>query len=269
MRQASLRVRDPDGGAAGASPSAGPWRVGLLRSVVIVASASAFLSLSGAFDTGQAALAARFGFWVGLLAIGTGANRLAQAAPGYRRMAMRRPLATAVGVSLAISAPLTPVVVLMVRLTFGDPHGGWRLWAYVFGTALVISAAVSTLHVLAERSAPVTTHASPLGAALPAFVKRFPPKLRGAELYAVEAQDHYLRLHTSRGSDLILMRLADALDELEGLEGARTHRSWWVAREAVQAARREGARAVLQLAGGLEAPVSRTYLPALRQDGWL
>ncbi len=114
----------------------------------------------------------------------------------------------------------------------------------------------------------MATHAAAPGGSPPAFLKRLPPKLRGAELYAVEAQDHYLRLHTSRGSDLILMRLADALEELEGLEGARTHRSWWVAREAVQGARREGARAVLQLPGGREAPVSRTYLQALRQDGW-
>ena len=240
-----------------------------MRSVAIVLAAAGFLSLSGAFGTEEASLPVRFGFWVGLLALGTGANRLAQAALGRRRMALRRPLLTAVTTSLAISAPMTPIVVFMVQLTFGDPHGGWRLSAYVFVTGLVISAAVSTLHVLAERSAPVATHAAAPGAASPAFMKRFPPKLRGADLYAVEAQDHYLRLHTSRGSDLILMRLADALDELEGLEGARTHRSWWVARETVRGARREGARAVLQLPGGLEAPVSRTYLPALRQDGWL
>ena len=80
-------------------------------------------------------------------------------------------------------------------------------------------------------------------------------------LHAVKAQDHYLRLHTSRGSDLILMRLVDALDELEGLAGARTHRSWWVARES--------GRIILQLEDGVQAPVSRTYLPSLREDGWL
>ncbi len=40
-----------------------------------------------------------------------------------------------------------------------------------------------------------------------------------------------LHFHTDRGSDLILMRLSDALTELKGLEGAQTHRSWWVAAE--------------------------------------
>ena len=66
------------------------------------------------------------------------------------------------------------------------------------------------------------------------FLDRLPLRLRGATIRAVQAEDHYLRLHTDRGSDLILMRLSDAVSELEGLEGARTHRSWWVAREAVR-----------------------------------
>jgi DNA-binding LytR/AlgR family response regulator len=67
----------------------------------------------------------------------------------------------------------------------------------------------------------------------PKFLERLPLKLRGAEVWAVEAEDHYLRLHTSKGQDLILMRLADAVAELEGIEGAQVHRSWWVARDAI------------------------------------
>ena len=51
-----------------------------------------------------------------------------------------------------------------------------------------------------------------------------------AELYAIESEDHYLRVHTSAGQELILMRLADAVRELAGVEGLQTHRSWWVAR---------------------------------------
>ena len=97
---------------------------------------------------------------------------------------------------------------------------------------------------------------------------RLPPRLRGGELFAVEAEDHYLRLHTSRGQDIILMRLADAVIELEGLEGARVHRSWWVARGAVVGAERGGGRGALTLKDGSVAPVSRTYSRALRAAGW-
>ncbi|MBU3970468.1 MAG: LytTR family transcriptional regulator DNA-binding domain-containing protein, partial [Alphaproteobacteria bacterium] len=82
------------------------------------------------------------------------------------------------------------------------------------------------------------------------------------------SEDHYLRIHTDRGSDLILMRLSDALVELEGLEGAQTHRSWWVAKDAVRGVSRGDGRATLTLEGGIAAPVSRRYAKALRETGW-
>ena len=85
----------------------------------------------------------------------------------------------------------------------------------------------------------------------------------------MEAEDHYLRVHTGKGSDLILLRLADAIGELGAIDGAQTHRSWWVARAAVLSVRRHDGRATLTLKGGLEAPVSRTQAAALRQRGWL
>ena len=91
----------------------------------------------------------------------------------------------------------------------------------------------------------------------------------GGTLYAVKAEDHYLRLYTSKGEDLILMRLADALSELEGLEGAQTHRSWWVAKEAVQEVKRAEGKVSLMLTGGIEAPVSRANVKPLREEGWL
>ena len=64
------------------------------------------------------------------------------------------------------------------------------------------------------------------------------------------------------------MRLADALAELDGLEGAQTHRSWWVAKAAVTDARRSDGRGALTLKNGVEAPVSRSYAAALREAGW-
>jgi len=42
------------------------------------------------------------------------------------------------------------------------------------------------------------------------FLRRVPPSL-GSNLLALEMEDHYLRIHTDRGSDLILCRFADAL----------------------------------------------------------
>ena len=268
MRQGTSAIRRSSACAVHAARAANRWRAELLRSVAIILAAAAFLSFSGAFGTSPASAAARLGFWIGLLAIGTGVNLLAQMALTRRRLP-GTPLLKAVVVSSAVSLPLTPIVVLMIRLTFGARQTGWRVWVYVLLASVVISAAMAVLHVLASERAPVSTHAAAPGDAPVAFLKRMPIRLRGAELHAVEAHDHYLRLHTSRGSDLILMRLSDALDELEGLEGARTHRSWWVARGAVQGIRRDSTRVFLRVPGGVEAPVSRTYLAGLRDGGWL
>ena len=100
------------------------------------------------------------------------------------------------------------------------------------------------------------------------FLERLPINLKGADLWAVQAEDHYVRVHSSKGSALILLRLADAAAELEGLEGARVHRSWWVARTAVEGADRRGAQTVLKLSGGVEAPVSRAQVAELKRAGW-
>jgi hypothetical protein len=250
------------------------WRAEAISSATIVACAAFFLSASAAFGTNAAPMARRFVFWILLLALGTLANRGARAYCLSIPSLVRRPILTTLGLAVGLSTVLTPLNVAMVGWMFGRLGDGWSWVMYVFGTSVTVSVAMSVLHILAARRratdpAPIQTHAAPQGAPPPRFLGRLPARLRGASLYAVEAEDHYLRLHTSRGSDLILMRLSDAIAELEGLEGARTHRSWWVARDAVQGAERREARISLRLPDGLTAPVSRTYVKYLREGGWL
>jgi hypothetical protein len=113
-------------------------------------------------------------------------------------------------------------------------------------------------------AAPEATPAVP-----PRFLDRLPPRLRGAEIWAVQAEDHYLRLHTSKGQDLILMRLSDAMAELKGIDGAQTHRSWWVARAAISDVRKGERSATIRLPDETEAPVSRSQARTLRERGWI
>ncbi|MBI1360128.1 MAG: hypothetical protein GC155_07575 [Alphaproteobacteria bacterium] len=101
------------------------------------------------------------------------------------------------------------------------------------------------------------------------FLDRLPVRLRASTLYAVQSEDHYLRVHTSGGEELILMRLADAVRELASVEGLQTHRSWWVARDGLADTSRANGKLVLKLKSGIEAPVSRTYLTAVREKGWV
>ena len=93
-------------------------------------------------------------------------------------------------------------------------------------------------------------------------------KLKGAEIFAVEAEDHYLRIHTDAGDGLILMRLGDAIDALDGRPGLQTHRSWWVATAAVETAKFARGRGELSLSNGLKVPVSRAYAAAVKAVDW-
>lgn len=99
------------------------------------------------------------------------------------------------------------------------------------------------------------------------FLDRLPPEL-GSELIALEMEDHYVRAHTALGSELVLMRLRDAVAELGTLDGAQVHRSWWVARGAVSDVKRDGRNIRLVLENGLEAPVSRANVTPLKDAGW-
>jgi DNA-binding LytR/AlgR family response regulator len=245
--------------------------VRLLRTLTIAVVAALFLAFAGAFGTGAAPLPQRLGYWVSTMVL-TSLIGMAVVMPAFALMA-RRPITITMVLSLLLALPLTVVVWFLGALFFPE-HSPISLQDLprVFPAVLLVSAIMTAVNYLAadraQRRRAQITHAAPAGAAPPKFLERLPVKLRGGELYAVQAEDHYLRLHTSKGSDLILMRLADAVAELDGLEGAQTHRSWWVSKAAVADAKRSDGRGTLTLKNGVEAPVSRSYAAALREAGW-
>lgn len=237
-----------------------------LRGFAVSGVAGVFLALIGAFGSDDAPITVRLAYWVGLCLAGSVVGTAVSQLIGREGRADERPWLYGALTVAGITLPFTVVVWLVSELAFhGHPRA--RALPVYLGPVFIVTVAMTALNFLVQRRPP-ETHAAPAGAPAPRFLDRLPAKLRGAELYAVEAQDHYLRLHTSRGQDLILMRLSDAVAELEGIEGAQTHRSWWVARAAVEDARRGDGRATLQLKSGVEAPVSRAYARALREAGW-
>ena len=140
---------------------------------------------------------------------------------------------------------------------------------YLSVLAMVLPFGVAYLHV--DRWIERANGLPPVAiapAAPPRLFSRLPGNL-GRDVVALQAEDHYVRVHTRAGSTLLLMRLADAIAELDGLEGLRVHRSWWIAKGAVADARAEGRRAVLSLVNGVEAPVTREAVPEIRRAGWL
>lgn len=71
---------------------------------------------------------------------------------------------------------------------------------------------------------------------LPRFFERLQrlQDLAPRELLAVEAADHYIQVHTTRGKELVHYRFGDAVAELEAWDGLRIHRSAWVAGHGVK-----------------------------------
>lgn len=251
---------------------------GWLRGAGLTALFALFMTLTGAFGTGHAALGPRVAYWLAVMFLGYlwggfVARRFFRSPGAERPWWIRGPLMSAI-----TAAPFTLVVWTSSRLFLGSdlpPAALPSLFIYVFVVALAIA---SLFHLVeGRRAASQIAQAAQVAqiaqaaarAPEPRFLERLPLKLRGAEVWAVEAEDHYLRLHTSKGQDLILMRLADAVAELEGLEGLQVHRSWWVARDAIVEARRSDGRATLTLKDGVQVPVSRTYARALRERGWI
>lgn len=235
----------------------------VLRTLGVATAVSLFICLFGPFDRGltpflkQAAGNLAFG-WAGSL-LGLTSVRLAWRMGLYPRFWI-----SALAAGLMMVPPMGVIVWTGVSLLRGRRLPASVLPELLWDTTLICVASCFTAILISRRA-----RAEPAPPAPVKFLERLPLKLRGAEVWAVEAEDHYLRLHTSKGQDLILLRLADAIAELEGIEGAQVHRSWWVARDAISEARKGEGRATLTLKDGAEAPVSRTYARLLRERGWI
>lgn len=240
----------------------------LLKGAAIALAAGVVLAFTNAFGMSGAMFSQRLIYWLPLMLVGAVWGHVCSRQLERWIDPDRRPWLAAFALTLAIGLPLTVVVWAYTLFWFEQGrHPAVARLIHFVPPVLVVTGVLSVLNVFLQRQ-PVQTHAAPVGAPTARFPDRLPLKLKGAAIRAVESEDHYLRVHTDRGSDLILMRLSDALVELEGLEGAQTHRSWWVAREAVRNVQRGDGRATLTLEGGVQAPVSRRYARALRDAGW-
>ena len=222
----------------------------------------------------------RLGYWLAVMlggsAIGVAINRsLTRFSAIYRR-----PVLGCLAAGLLLTPPISILVALANGLAFGLPVDSLSHWLSVIPAVFGLSCCLSLVNVWATtgRTAPSDRAASPGPPPAPvtgvdegeaAFRARLPEAFRTADLWALEAEDHYLRVHSSAGATLILMRLSDAVSALARLDGAQTHRSWWVARSAARRIEASRGRAVLALPDGTKAPISRNYYQTLKSRGWL
>lgn len=236
-----------------------------LSSIAAILVVGTFFAVLGPYQTHQLGMPGVWFYWTGLMALGWAAGALAGAA--FERWTPPWPVwLTYLIVSLIVSVPVTMAVVI-IQTFLGRPFPVDQI-PLVFVLVWVISIGVTLVSWLRNRPEEAVAAQSAEPAAGRALIDKLPHRLRQADLLALESEDHYLRVHTSSGDALILMRLTDAIAAVESLDGSRTHRSWWVARTAVTGVARGDGRATLTLSNGVEAPVSRTYAPKLRDAGW-
>lgn len=265
------------------------WTLRLIRHrLPVMAGTAAVLTLLGPFGTYQdLALGGRLAYWGGLIVVGTLTYELAVfVALRLLKDPARRWRPMLAGVTLGVAMVMTLCVAVLERVARGNdlltPLGLAELFLDVLVVTLLVSAVPVWLE-LRDRgllvSEPPPAAATPLDApppgaapasvetaprADPPFLDRIPARL-GRDLLALEMEDHYVRVHTALGSDLILMRLRDAVAELAGVEGMRVHRSHWVADAAVvEVERKPDGKLALRLRDGRRVPVSRTHAAAVR-----
>lgn len=206
----------------------------------------------------------RYTFWIGMVFAGYATALAAEKL--VSETSIPRPELRLLAVALASALPLTFVAAWVIPLIRpGHVYAPLQLPA-LFGPVAVVQLAI-TFILLRKPSAPPRPPSAPgrnaSGSFPRALLSRLPNRL-GEEIVALEAEDHYLRVHTVLGSDLVLMRLSDAVAALEPDLGLQVHRSWWVAQDAICEIMRSEQRSHLKLRNGLLVPVGRTYSAAVR-----
>ncbi len=175
-------------------------------------------------------------------------------------------LVTTLAAGLCVGIVLTAILAAINRVIFGisplDPEHLLGTFANVGVISLIVTVAFVAFDRLDET--PDDTPETPRPA--DALLRRLPLEKRGP-LLSLSATDHYVEVTTPNGSDLVLMRLSDAIELATGVDGLQVHRSHWVARAAVAGTRRDNGRLMLRLTDGRDIPVSRTYVSAVKDAG--
>jgi len=228
--------------------------------------AAMLMIIVGAFGTGQMPLPTRAGFWGVLL----GWNMLKWQI--WFALLVRRPIdwprASAIG-TVVLNLPLPLEIGLSLRL-FGVVYapGPAQTWAEALAISLVVFLVLFIAGVRRRAEPAPAATAAPVIA--PDGLLARAGIVDPAVLQAIEAEDHYCRLHLAGGrSLLVLHRFGDALKEVADLDGAQVHRGAWVSAGGIAGAERDGRRWLLLLADGARIPVSASFTKIVRARGWL
>jgi DNA-binding LytR/AlgR family response regulator len=228
------------------------------RGLITPLLAGLVLSILAPFGTDTFSVAFRLIYWISLtLAGGLGAMGVrAFSGKIFPDLSLaKRTLLQSIGATAAVA----PFVVSMFSQV--TPIGMALTLFYIWVVAIVITSVGEMASRDHKPLAELNTR--------PALLDRLPPKYRGADLYAISSEDHYVRIHSDAGEHMLLMRLSDAEDLAAPLSGLKPHRSWWVAEAGVEAVSKSDGKLRIMLKSGTEVPVSREGAKRVRNAKWV
>ncbi|WP_337658750.1 LytTR family DNA-binding domain-containing protein [Sphingorhabdus sp. Alg231-15] len=252
--------------------------------LLVIALIGLVFGFLGPFGTYAMPAALRLAYWVGFIVIGYAIFRPISISAGWLRERIVMPFWAAELMATAIAAlPLTFLIGFAISGMRYDPSFLGDRFLILYLQCAVIGFGIFLFMRLLFGPDGTEKESEPLPDRKPSTIKpesvkiepvqtklhdRLPPGFSEA-IIALGVEDHYVRVHSAERAEMLLMRLSDAIGEMEPLEGMQIHRSWWVARDAITGTKREGRNLRLTLFGGLEVPVSRAYVTKLKHSGWI
>ncbi len=167
-------------------------------------------------------------------------------------------------IGIASGAPVSIIVLLINWVTYGADVLDGLFVLQIFGYAIVVSTAIAGFFTL--------IHTSPARAAHDKepeenrLLQRLAFDKRGG-IISISVSDHYVEVTTTKGKDLLLMRLGDAIAECPTNGGLQIHRSHWVAFEGIEVVHRRNGKLEVLTKAGQTLPVSRTFMNDVRAAG--
>lgn len=235
------------------------WRLELAVAVGV----GVFLGLLGPFGSYLAGSPhVRIAYWVGMVVSGSAVFGTAArfvAASGRRKLNMLPRLAA---VTVILALPYAAFTMAIARSVWPATAQlsplEWYAQVLVLAIPLVLMATLGLQRWTSAGRAPMRTKPS-----IP-LLGAHPPTI-----LCLQMEDHYVRVHTTSGSSLVLATMSQAREALAGTRGLQVHRSWWVAEHAVAEATQHGRNLRLRLQNSLIVPVARSAVAEVRAAGWL
>lgn len=218
--------------------------------------------ISGPFNTlDLLPTAPRIVYWITVVAITFAVGSMVTTIV-HTGLSRRHPWLSSVASTVAVGMAVTLVLSLINLTVFGVWFATWPAFFNQLGIVTLISGVVefSSFALRAGAHADEIAHVP--------LMDRLPFEKRG-QIVSLSAEDHYVRIATTKGTELVLMRLSDAMNEVGETEGLQVHRSHWVAVNQVKEVKRSGDRAEIVFLDGKSCPISRSYMTAARDAGLL